>query len=209
MKVRVKICGITTIEDAEAAVRFGADAIGFIFYDKSPRSVSPEKAGEIIGHLPPFVTRVGVFVNPTEDFVRETIDSIGLDRVQLHGDESPAFCQAFGDRVIKAIRVKDADTLKVLSTYRVKTFLLDTYAPDSYGGTGQSFDWGWAVKAKEYGRIILSGGLTPENITEAIRSVNPYGVDISSGVEESPGKKDHLKIKQLMETIRHEKNNSC
>ncbi len=209
MKVRVKICGITTIEDAEAAVSFGADAIGFIFYDKSPRFVSPEIAGEIIDHLPPFITRVGVFVNPTKDLVRETIDSIGLDRVQLHGNESPAFCQAYGDRVIKAVQIKDADTLTLLEKYRVKTFLLDSYAPDSYGGTGQTFDWEWAVKAKEYGQIILSGGLNPENISEAIRIVTPYGVDISSGVEESPGKKDHKKIERLMDAIRRQESKFC
>ena len=199
--MRVKICGITTVEDAEAAVRCGANALGFVFYEKSPRSVSSKKAREIIDHLPPFIIRVGVFVNPTQDIVREMIESLGLDRVQLHGEESPGFCQAFGSRAIKVMRIRNSDSLQLLGNYPVKTFLLDTYTEERYGGTGQTFDWSLAIKAKEYGRIILSGGLTPENISEAIRMVSPYGVDVSSGVEKSPGKKDHMKIEQLMENI--------
>lgn len=190
-------------------MRFGADAIGFIFYEESPRFIPFNKAKEIIDRLPPFIIRVGVFVNPAEDMVRETISSIGLDRVQLHGDESPAFCQAFGDRAIKAVKIKDADTLSLLAKYQVKTFLLDSYSPESFGGTGQTFDWSWAVKAKEYAQVILSGGLTPENISEAIRIVAPYGVDICSGVEESPGKKDHIKIERLMDAIRRQESKSC
>ena len=139
MKVQVKICGITAVEDAEAAVRFGADALGFIFYEKSPRFVSPQKAKEIIAHLPPFIIRVGVFVNPPKDLVHERIEYLGLDRVQFHGEESPAFCQAFGSRVIKALRIKNADSLRLLEEYSSKTFLLDTYVEDCYGGTGRTF----------------------------------------------------------------------
>lgn len=209
MKIQVKICGITNVEDAEAAVKFGADAIGLIFYEKSPRFLSVKKAKEIIEHLPPFTVRVGVFVNPSRELIRQRIDSLNLDRVQFHGEESPDFCQEFGSRVIKAIQVKNADSLSILNQYPVKTFLLDTYDRDLYGGTGQTFDWSLAVKAKDYGRLILSGGLDPENIAQAIRNVAPYGVDISSGVEEKPGKKDHLKIKRLMEIIRREESDAC
>jgi phosphoribosylanthranilate isomerase len=202
LKVKVKICGITNREDAETAVRFGADAIGLVFYEKSPRRVSPEEAKEIIAVLPPFITRVGVFVNPSEHFVRDMIEFLGLDRVQLHGDESPAFCRMFGSRTIKAARIKDPESVRCLEKFPVKTFLLDTYTEDRFGGTGKIFDWSLAVKAKKYGNIILSGGLNPENISEAIRIVEPYGVDVSSGVEERPGKKDPLKIKRFMKTIK-------
>lgn len=183
---------------------YNADAIGFVFYEKSPRYVSFEKAKKILDYLPPFITRVGVFVNHSKDFVEERIESLGLDRVQFHGNESPDFCETFGSRAIKAVQIKDADSLKILGEYPVKTFLLDAYAKDRYGGTGRTFDWSLAVKAKEYGNIILSGGLTPENISEAIRIVAPYGVDVSSGVEKTPGKKDHGKIKRLMEIIKPE-----
>lgn len=209
MKIKVKICGITNVDDAKAAARFGADAIGMIFYEKSPRFVSENKAKEIISHLPPLIVRVGVFVNPSRELVRQRIDSLNLDRVQFHGEESPAFCEEFGSRVIKAIQVKNMDSLSILKKYPANTFLLDTYHKDLYGGTGQTFDWRLAVKAKDYGRLILSGGLSPENISQAIRSVAPYGVDISSGVEETPGKKDHSKIKRLMEIIRQEESDIC
>jgi phosphoribosylanthranilate isomerase len=205
LRVRVKICGITNLEDAEAVVRFGADAVGFIFYEKSPRFISPEKAGDIIDRLPPFITRVGVFVNSHKDLVMERIESLGLDRVQFHGEESPAFCQAFGKRAIKAIRIENADSLKVMEEYPVKTFLLDTYEKSVYGGTGQTFDWALAAKAKEYGNIILSGGLTPENVSDAIQTVSPYGVDVSGGVEISPGKKDHLRIRRFVDAVRERK----
>lgn len=209
MRIQVKICGITNVDDAEAVVKFGADAIGLIFYEKSPRFLSSKKAKEIIAHLPPFIVRVGVFVNPSREQVHHKINSLNLDRVQFHGEESPAFCEEFGSRVIKAIQVKNANSLNVLNKYPLKTFLLDTYNKNLFGGTGQTFDWSLAVKAKDYGQLILSGGLSPENISQAIRIVAPYGVDISSGVEEAPGKKDHLKIKRLMEIIRREENSAC
>ena len=209
MRVRVKICGITTVEDAEAATQAGADAIGLIFYEKSPRFLIPKKAKEIIDLLPPFIIRVGVFVNPTKEFVQERIEYLGLDRVQFHGKESPAFCEDFGSRVIKAVQIKNTGSLGIIKEYPVKTFLLDTYRKDLYGGTGQTFDWSLAIKAKEYGRIILSGGLTPENISEAIRTVSPYGVDVSGGVEKSPGKKDRMKIEQLMENIYRGQQKTC
>ncbi len=195
---RVKVCGTTRLKDALLAVECGADAIGFIFYKKSPRYVSAKVAGEICSKLPPFVHRVGVFVNEAADKINRIVDRCGLDAVQLHGDESPAFCKKIKCRVIKVVRVKDTSSLKEMSRYSVDAFLLDTYKENQWGGTGNVFDWKLAARAKKYGPVILAGGLNPRNVKEAIQKVRPYGVDVSSGVEQSPGKKDPKKVKAFL-----------
>ncbi len=200
--VKVKVCGTTRLKDALLAVEYGADAIGFIFYKKSPRYVTAKTAKEICSKLPPFVHRVGVFVNETADKINRIVDRCGLDAVQLHGDESPAFCKKIKCRVIKAVRVKDAASLKEMSRYAVDGFLLDTYKEDQWGGTGKVFDWELAARAKKYGSVIIAGGLNPRNVKAAIRKVQPYGVDVSSGVEQSPGKKDPKKVKAFLKAVR-------
>lgn len=200
--IKVKICGITNLEDAMAAVDAGADALGFIFYKDSPRYIESSKAGEIIKLLPPFVKTVGVFVNEKEPEVRRVIESTRIDILQLHGEELPGFCTLFNKPVIKAIRVKERESITCLANYIVSAFLLDSYNRKGYGGTGEGFDLDIAVEAKIYGRIILSGGLTPENIMDAIDKVMPYAVDVSSGVEASKGKKDHDKMRLFIKRVK-------
>lgn len=201
-RVKVKVCGTTRLKDAQLAVEFGADAIGFIFYKKSPRCVTVKTAKEICSKLPPFVHRVGVFVNETADTINRIAERCGLDAVQLHGDESPAFCKKIKRRVIKAVRVKDSGSLRGLSRYPVDGYLLDTYKEDQWGGTGKVFDWELAVRAKNYGPVILAGGLNARNVKAAVKKVQPYGVDVSSGVEQSPGKKDPKKVKAFLKAVR-------
>lgn len=197
--VQVKICGITSLEDAQTAVDCGADALGFVFYPPSPRYVTPEQAAQIIRALPPFVTTVGLFVDVTCEVVNATVVRCGLDRVQLHGRETAEFCRRISRPVIKAIRIKNAESLSPLPDYVVSAYLLDAYVEGALpGGTGASFAWELAARAKPYGPIILAGGLTPENIETAIAQVRPYGVDVSSGVERLPGLKDHQKIRQFI-----------
>ena len=191
---RVKICGITRYEDAKAAVEYGADALGFVFYEGSPRHVFPETVKDIISNLPPFVTTVGVFVNAPTTEIKEIVEFTGIDVVQLHGEEPPEEC-LFWKRVIKAIKVRDMSDLDELQQYRVSAYLLDTYSPDMPGGTGQVFNWEIALHAKRFGHVILAGGLTPENVSDAIKTVKPYAVDVSSGVESEKGIKDHEKLK--------------
>ena len=194
------MCGITNSEDAFYAVRLGATALGFVFYEKSPRFVTPSEAGKIIKQIPPFVTKVGVFVNAEADYLREARDIAGFDVYQFHGDETPEFCATFGEDYIKAVRVKDASSLDAVELYDTDAFLFDAYSPDAYGGTGENFSWDVLTRRKLGDKfVILSGGLTPENVRDAIRTVNPYAVDVSSGVESSPGIKDHLKLKRFME----------
>lgn len=190
------MCGITNLEDALAAVEFGADALGFVFFKKSPRYISPAKAKAIIKKLPPFISSVGVFVNEDNIIVEKIADQTGIDAIQLHGDEPPKACN-LSRPVIKAIRVKSIDNLEIISKYKnkVSAFLLDTYTPEIFGGTGQIFNWDIAIEAKQFGKIILAGGLTPENVEQAVRQVHPYAVDVSSGVEAEKGKKDHAKLR--------------
>ena len=204
-QVKVKICGMTNLKDVKVAVDGGVDAVGFIFYKKSPRSVTMQAVREIILELPPFVDSVGVFVNETAEQINKIADHCKLDRVQLHGDESPAFCKKIRRRVIKAIRVKDIQSLKKLSDYPVSSFLLDTFSEDQYGGTGKVFDWNLAYPAKKYGPIILAGGLTPINVHQAIQRIQPYGVDVCSGVESQPGIKDHKKMKAFLKNVKAER----
>jgi phosphoribosylanthranilate isomerase len=176
----------------------GADALGFVFFDKSPRCVSPERAREIIAELPPFVTAVGLFVNEEPRCIREIAEFCAVDVLQLHGDETPQDCLLPPHRVIKALRVKDAASLDSLGDYAVSALLLDAWVAGAYGGTGQVFSWELAARAAEAHRIILAGGLTPENVAEAVRSVRPYGVDVSSGVEAAPGRKDPDKVEAFI-----------
>ncbi len=202
-QVKVKICGMTQLKDALFAAEQGADAVGFIFYNKSPRSITMKAAREIISRLPPFVDTVGVFVNETVARINKVAEHCGLDLVQLHGEESPAFCRKIHRRVIKTFRIKDIQSLKQLEKYPVSGFLLDTFSENLRGGTGKVFDWKLVHPAKKVGPIILAGGLTPRNIRRAIRQVRPYGVDACSGVEKSPGIKDREKVRAFLENIRH------
>jgi len=203
MNTRIKICGITNLADAQAAVEAGADALGFIFYEKSPRFVPLKTAAEISKQLPPFVMRVGVFVNAPEDFVLRAIAECNLTMLQFHGDEPPEFCTQFGLMSMKAFRIRDAETLKLIPNYQTDAYLLDAFSSTTLGGTCEKFDWELAVEAQKFGKpIFLAGGLTPENVTEAVKKVQPFGVDVSSGVELSPGKKDHAKVKAFIAAIK-------
>jgi len=202
--VKVKICGITNREDADAAVDAGADALGFVFYPRSPRALSPEAAAEIVSSVGPFTVTVGVFANERQETVNEIARKVGLDRVQLHGDESPEYCRAVNVPVIKAFRVKGRDVLGAIPAYGLRAFLLDAFSQDELGGTGMRFDWDIARDTAGLGRLILSGGLTVENVAEAVRRVRPYGVDVSSGVspEGDKRKKDAAKMKLFMDAAR-------
>ncbi|MCX5717237.1 MAG: phosphoribosylanthranilate isomerase [Nitrospirae bacterium] len=199
--VKVKICGITNLDDAMAAADFGVDALGFVFFKKSPRYISPANAKKIIKKLPPFISTVGVFVNEDKNTIKKTVSQAGIDIIQLHGEEPPNACKLPEHLVIKAIRVESIDNLEIISKYKdkVSAFLLDTYTLEVFGGTGQVFNWDIAVEAKQFGRVILAGGLTPVNIEKAVRLVHPYAVDVSSGVEAEKGKKDHSKVKLFIE----------
>ncbi|HUJ10707.1 MAG TPA: phosphoribosylanthranilate isomerase [Verrucomicrobiae bacterium] len=201
MPVKIKICGITNLDDAELAVGLGADALGFTFYPKSPRSIKVTDAANICNALPPFVAKVGVFVNELEYEIEKALNDCLLNVLQFHGDEPPGFCQKFAAKSIKAIRVRDEESLRAATEYDVDAFLLDTYTDESRGGTGRTFDWSLAVSAKEIlsAPIILSGGLTTANVQEAIRKVRPYAVDVASGVEREPGRKDPEKLRRFIE----------
>jgi len=189
--VRVKICGVTNVRDARLAARLGADAIGFNLYRGSPRYIKPARVKAIVAALPPFALTVGVFVNETAEMVMETCRLCGLDAAQFHGDETPKRVHTVrGVRRIKAIRVAGPRDVARCRRYHVEAFLLDAYCPDQFGGTGQTFNWDLARGAGQFGPIILAGGLTPENVAEAIQAAAPYAVDVASGVESAPGKKD-------------------
>ena len=204
--IKVKICGITNGDDAQVAVAAGADALGFVMYRKSPRWVEPSVARSIIAGLPPFVLPVGVFVNEDVAAVRTLMDECGFALAQLHGDETAAYCQQLGRPVLKALRVKDRGSFLALAEYQgrasVRGFLIDAFSDHAYGGTGHTVDWTLAAEAARSVPILLAGGLTPENVAEAVRLVRPYGVDVSSGVEERPGKKDQEKVKAFIGAAR-------
>lgn len=197
---RIKICGITNIDDALMAIDAGADALGFNFVPDTPRYFKDTTAAaKIIEQLPPFVTTVGLFVNAAAAVIQAIVGECHLDMLQLHGDESPQFCSALNHRILKAVRIKDESSLFHLPDYDVSGYLLDTYVKGAMGGTGVAFDWRLAVKAKRYGRIILAGGLDPDNVASAVEQVRPYGVDVSSGVESSPGRKDPIKVQAFIQ----------
>jgi len=203
METKVKICGITNTADAQAAVDAGADALGFIFYGKSPRYVELKDAAAISSTLAPFIMRVGVFVNAPEDFVFSAIRECGLTLLQFHGDEGPEYCGQFGLMNMKAFRVHGPETLERIPEYGTDAYLLDAFSSTTLGGTGEKFNWDLAVEAQKFGRpIFLAGGLTAENVAGAIRKVRPFGVDVSSGVEKTPGKKDHDKMKAFVNAVR-------
>ena len=203
MPVKVKICGITNLPDGMAAAEAGADALGFVFYDQSPRRISVEAAAAFIPQLPPFVIKVGVFVNAPADLVVRAIRECGLNLLQFHGDEPPEYCLQFGLMSMKAFRIRDAASLQALLGYHTDAWLLDAYTPDKSGGTGETFNWDLALEAQDWGRpIFLAGGLTPENVAEAVRRARPYAVDVSSGVEAVPGRKDHAKVRAFIQAAK-------
>lgn len=201
--VRSKICGITRIDDALAAVAAGADAIGFVFYAKSPRAVTAAQAWAIIAALPPFVTTVGLFVNASTCELNETLDAVPLDLLQFHGDETPEQCEGYHRPYIKALRVKAGDDIAAACAAYASAsgILLDTYVEGVPGGTGQAFDWSLIPQGLSK-PIILAGGLSVQNVAQAIAQVQPYAVDVSGGVEKSKGIKDHDKIRAFMQAVR-------
>jgi len=203
--IYTKVCGITKSEDARYAAQLGYHAIGFIFYPPSPRYIDPEKAKAIIAGLPPFITTVGVFVNEKPETVGDICSFCKLSMVQLHGEETPEYCQMMPVRVIKAFGVDDHFNFNVLASYsdaNVAAFLLDKHAPELIGGTGQTFDWSLVKNAKSFGRIILAGGITPFNVEGALREAEPFGVDVNSGVEILPGEKNRVKLKELLDKVK-------
>ena len=203
MSVRVKICGITSVADAMTAAEAGADMIGLMFYDGSPRHITIAQAAEISRALSPFMLKVGVFVNPEEAQVMEAISACGLNLLQFHGDESSDFCTQFGLMSVKALRVKDAESLAALENYSTDAFLLDAHSKSGLGGTGEKFNWDLAIEAQRFNKpIFLAGGLTPENVAAAVRQVRPFAVDVSSGVESAPGKKDAAKVRAFIQAAK-------
>jgi phosphoribosylanthranilate isomerase len=198
---RVKICGITSAEDAVAAVDAGADALGFIFVPGTPRYVTPEAAASVVERVPPLVATVGVFVDrPLDDLLR-IVGALRLHAVQLHGYESAEYAGRMPVPVIRALRVQNAGSLQAMDTYPAHAFLLDAYVEGRPGGTGMPIPWDLALGAKGRKPIILSGGLRPDTVGEAVRLVRPYGVDVSSGVEQSPGRKDHRKVREFIVNV--------
>ena len=203
MKTQVKICGVTSAADALMAAEAGADMIGLMFYDQSPRHITLATAVEISRALPPFVQRVGVFVNPAEAVVTRAIAECGLSLLQFHGDEASDFCTQFGLMSLKVIRVRNAESLKQLDNFHTDAFLLDAYSKNGLGGTGERFNWDLAEAAQKFGKpIFLAGGLTPENVADAVKQVRPFAVDVSSGVESVPGKKDAAKVRAFITAVR-------
>lgn len=201
--VRVKICGITNFEDAHEAINLGADALGFNFYKRSPRYLEPAKAKPIIEALPPLISLVGIFADEfSPERIRTIAHAVGLGTIQLHGSESPEYIKKISEvRIIKAFRVNESFDVSQLAAYQVGAYLLDTYDSKQLGGTGKTFNWDVAVQAKPFGRVILAGGLSPENVAEAILQVRPYAVDVCSAIESDPGKKDFQKMEALFREI--------
>ncbi len=204
MNTRVKICGITRVHDGLAAVRLGAHAIGLVFYDASPRAVATKQARMIVDALPPFVTAVGLFVNAEPDTVRKTLAEVPLQLLQFHGDETPAYCSAFGVPYLKAVRVRSGvDLLQYAHDFRgARGLLLDAFVEGIRGGTGATFDWSLIPRDLAL-PIVLSGGLDADNVEAAVRAVRPWAVDVSSGVESAKGIKDAAKIEAFMNGVRN------
>jgi phosphoribosylanthranilate isomerase len=205
MSTKVKICGITNLADAQLAVAAGADLLGFVFHEQSPRHMTLSAVAEITRQITPAVLRVGVFVNAPEDFVWRAIHTCGLNLLQFHGDEPPEYCRQFGLMSLKAFRMRDEAALLELAGYQnfADAFLLDAHSSGALGGTGQRFNWDLAVKAGQSGKpIFLAGGLTPENVAAAVVKVRPFAVDVSSGVEQAPGMKDAAKVRNFIANVR-------
>lgn len=203
--VKVKICGITNLEDATEAVEAGASALGFVFYKKSPRYITPQDAREIIRKLPKRLIKVGVFVDAKEKNIRHIAKACGLDILQLHGNESPEFCEKLkGHKIIKAFRIKENVDLSNIVRYKTFAYLFDTFVKSRVGGTGKSFNWRGIrdITAKIKNPIFLSGGLTKDNVREAIKILGPGWIDVSSSIEISPGKKDHKKVKEFIKAVK-------
>lgn len=202
--VKVKICGITNFEDAQAAIEMGADMLGFNFYPKSPRFIEPDDASAIINKLSVSVDTVGVFVNSTLNEIKHQIVDGRLNWVQLHGDETPEFCRSLASlshiKTMKAIRVKDSSSIRLAETYFTDAILLDAFDPHRYGGTGVAFNWNIIGNMSK--RVFLAGGINPDNVRKAI-DLGVYGIDVCSGIESSPGKKDHAKMKKLFDNINY------
>jgi phosphoribosylanthranilate isomerase len=204
----VKICGITSMQDAEAAVEAGADSLGFVFWPKSPRFIDPHRARAIVSNLPPFVVPVGVFVNQPAAHVRGVAALVRLGAVQLHGDEDVLYVAGMDYPVIKAVSIERGDETDRIDSWPRRTMLLlDVHDPMSRGGTGRTIDWSAAAPIAARRRTLLAGGLTPDNVAQAVARVQPYGIDVSSGVECSPGVKDHARIRALFEAL-HGRNSS-
>ncbi len=201
--VLVKICGITTLKDGIEAANLGASALGFVFYKKSPRFIEAEKAAQIISKLPPFIKTVGLFVNPSAEEIQALLDICPIDILQLHGEESPAFCSKMPRKVIKAFRIKGSETFDEIKKYNVQGILLDAYQKGTHGGTGKTFNWD--IIPKELSNVILAGGLSEENIRRAIKAVKPYAVDLSSGVETKPGIKSSTKLRSFFSELMQSK----
>ena len=201
---RIKICGITNKLDAINAGQLNVDMLGFVFYKKSKRYVEPRIVRDIANELPPFIAKVGVFVDEKKEKVLEIAEDASLDILQFHGEEECEYCESFKDRfkVIKAFRLNDKASLKKVNDYNVDYYLFDTFRTDSIGGTGEIFDWKILEGFEFLKPVILSGGLTPGNVAKAIKQFAPYGVDVSTGVEESPGKKDINLMKKFIENVR-------
>ncbi len=205
--IHVKICGITSFNDAIMAAHYGASALGFIFYEKSPRYINPEILKTWISNVPSSVKKVGVFVNKDVDKVNKIAEELNLGMVQLHGDESPEYCNQMIKPVIKVFRVNNKFDSIMLNNYQVATFLFDTYNKENHGGTGESFDWQSILQLNTEIPVILSGGLNADNVLEGIEVVKPSAVDVNSGVEAAPGKKDEEKIKNLFTILKNTKGN--
>ena len=203
-RTRIKVCGITCQEDARAAVAAGADGLGFILVEQSPRLVEPDMVRAITGQMPPFINPVGVFRDEEIEVVQEIIHYCRLSLVQLHGSESPEYCSKISCKVIKSFCLRPESGNEELAAYAdvVSGFLLDTYHKDLAGGTGITFDWKLVEQVKPPGPVILAGGLNPENVGAAIRQVKPFGVDVNSGVEYQPGRKDADKLKSFVHEVR-------
>jgi phosphoribosylanthranilate isomerase len=202
-RVKVKICGVRTHEEAQEAIACGADALGFNFWQKSARFIGPKEAREITQRLPPFINCVGVFVNESAQHIKQIVEQTKINVVQLHGDEEPEFCEQLPNlKIIKAFRVNEEFNIEELNNFPVHAFLLDANVKGEYGGTGQRFDWRIAIEAKQIAPIILAGGINIENVAEAIQYVRPYAVDVCSGVEAEPGRKDLLKLREFMAAVK-------
>jgi phosphoribosylanthranilate isomerase len=203
---QIKICGITNIDDARCAAESGADAVGFIFHEASPRYIAPMRVKEIIAALPAELVKVGVFVNRDAEEVAQSVENCGLDLIQLHGDESPEYCRRFPpELVIKAVFPRTAEELPALAAYDIRAFLIDFREAGRYGGTGKRADWELAARLAKERPLILAGGLDIENIEEALAVVEPCAVDINSGIEKAPGIKDHDRMRRIIGMIRRQK----